>query len=130
MAISDEPETGGTAFETDSDLHRSSLRRRHSATSDFDADNLVTDLGSSDSLNSKSNDEEDNNDDKKQHATADNGIQNDTVDRERVTDVKFTYRPYVPVHRKIKESPLSSGNIFKQVNFFALILGSNFACHV
>ncbi|KAF1892623.1 hypothetical protein Lal_00011091 [Lupinus albus] len=114
MAISDEPETGGTAFETDSDLHRSSLRRRHSATSDFDADNLVTDLGSSDSLNSKSNDEEDNNDDKKQHATADNGIQNDTVDRERVTDVKFTYRPYVPVHRKIKESPLSSGNIFKQ----------------
>lgn len=31
------------------------------------------------------------------------------------SDIKFTYRPSVPAHRVLKESPLSSDLIFKQV---------------
>ncbi|CAL0320284.1 unnamed protein product [Lupinus luteus] len=111
MAISDVPETAGTTVTativgSESDLDLSSLRRRHSATSGFD------------SLNGKTNEEHDKDHSKQQHAIADNDtIHNDIADmdkQERVADVKFTYRPYVPVHRRIKESPLSSDNIFRQ----------------
>ncbi|XP_057430792.1 diacylglycerol O-acyltransferase 1C-like isoform X2 [Lotus japonicus] len=116
MAVSDVPETDGTTatIQTDSDLKRPSLRRRPSSASAgslFDAASAaadaVRDSGSDDSLNGKCSDED--KDRKPDHAAADNN-----ADREQVTDYKFAYRPSVPAHRKIKESPLSSDNIFRQ----------------
>ncbi|KAJ1439871.1 Sterol O-acyltransferase, ACAT/DAG/ARE type [Sesbania bispinosa] len=124
MAISDVPESLGTTaaaanVQSDSDLGRSSLRRRPSATSAgglFDAEtaaeDAVRDSGSDNSLNGKCSEED--KDHKPDHAAADNAVLKDVADRETVPDLKFTYRPSVPAHRKIKESPLSSDNIFKQ----------------
>ncbi|XP_061374791.1 diacylglycerol O-acyltransferase 1C-like [Gastrolobium bilobum] len=124
MAISDVPDTAtstvvAAAIQSDSDLRRPSLRRRPSATSTgglFDgesaAEDAVRDSGSDESLKGK-NSEEDK-DRKLDHAANDDAVVNNITDREPVIDFKFTYRPSVPAHRKIMESPLSSDNIFKQ----------------
>ncbi|KAG8657056.1 hypothetical protein MANES_03G036000v8 [Manihot esculenta] len=44
----------------------------------------------------------------------DSGQDKDKVEKRGASDVKFTYRPSVPAHRVLRESPLSSDNIFKQ----------------
>ncbi|XP_014624826.1 diacylglycerol O-acyltransferase 1B isoform X1 [Glycine max] len=106
MAISDEPESVATA------LNHSSLRRRPSATStaglfnspetttDSSGDDLAKDSGSDDSINSDD-------------AAVNSQQQNEKQDTD-FSVLKFAYRPSVPAHRKVKESPLSSDTIFRQ----------------
>ncbi|KAG4970190.1 hypothetical protein JHK85_036611 [Glycine max] len=101
MAISDEPETVATA------LNHSSLRRRPTAaglfnssetTTDSSGDDLAKDSGSDDSISS-------------------DAAANSQPQQKQDTDfsvLKFAYRPSVPAHRKVKESPLSSDTIFRQ----------------
>ncbi|KAG4959182.1 hypothetical protein AAZX31_13G089000 [Glycine max] len=105
MAISDEPETVATA------LNHSSLRRRPTAaglfnspetTTDSSGDDLAKDSGSDDSISSDA--------------------ANSQPQQKQDTDfsvLKFAYRPSVPAHRKVKESPLSSDTIFRQLQSHA-----------
>lgn len=117
MAISQTPESAGDPSTTNWDLiRRSYVRRRPSVGGLFD-DSSVQPESPVDSAAAKSGEEEE-----KHHRKLDgdgvnaNGEQQQQ--QQRVIDastLKFIYRPSVPAHRKVKESPLSSDNIFQQV---------------
>ncbi|KAK2412447.1 diacylglycerol O-acyltransferase 1A [Trifolium repens] len=108
MAISDEPQP----VRNTSILNQSSvLRRRPSATSVnglFDSSTTGDGESSGEELVKDSSSDE--------SVSGDQNIARNT-EQNRVNDIssiKYAYRPSVPAHRKIKESPLSSDNIFRQ----------------
>ncbi|XP_047151750.1 diacylglycerol O-acyltransferase 1A isoform X3 [Vigna umbellata] len=110
MAIADQPETIATAIE------HSTVRRRPTATSagglynspestDSSGEDLVKDSGSDDFMD-----------------TVDSGVgysQPPQKHEDKTSVLDFAYRPSVPAHRKVKESPLSSDSIFHQLQSHA-----------
>lgn len=112
MAISQVPESAGTTATSTSNwdlIRRSIVRRRPSVGGLFDDSSLQPE-SPADSVGAAKSGEED-----KDHQKVDGAA---NANREQVMDVstlKFVYRPSVPAHRRVKESPLSSDNIFQQV---------------
>ncbi|XP_014510119.1 diacylglycerol O-acyltransferase 1A isoform X1 [Vigna radiata var. radiata] len=110
MAIPDQPETIATAIE------HSTVRRRPTATSagglynspestDSSGEDLVKDSGSDDFMD-----------------TVDSGVgysQPPQKHENKTSVLDFAYRPSVPAHRRVKESPLSSDSIFHQLQSHA-----------
>ncbi|XWS17429.1 hypothetical protein CRYUN_Cryun33cG0066700 [Craigia yunnanensis] len=110
MAISESPEILGTkptsTSHSDSDHNLFSLRRRTTSTA-------IAGTGTPD-LDVSGNGEAVDDRDRVESANFTSNVGENANEIPNTSDIKFTYRPRVPAHWRIKESPLSSDAIFKQ----------------